>query len=335
MPTKWTPNSAQRAIIETLATECAKESSQRQAITVLALPFGESKLSKILNALDAAAPKSYFDEIQDPESEMARLSVIVERIPMQRAMSERLNSQAVFEFSQFRAVRVAVDECKSKRTPERLIEYNAPTGGGKSMLCTYLMQKCGAKVVESREAWKRSYFTVLQDLAGALGCRLVGETRPAAMEDEIIKMQAVQTTVLAIDEAEFFGVQAINGLKLLLNKTRLIPVLCAIPEARDRWARYYPMENDQLARRTHAIVELSQISPDDAGLFFPASTFKDREGALKYLSAEASRFGHYSLIRRVAMRLQGVDKNGIDDVKAALAAATREMRRQPAQAAVK
>jgi len=329
MSTKWTPNTAQRQILETFSAECAKAGSQRQAIANLALPFGESKLSKILNALDHLSPRSYFDEIQDTEAELARLAVIVDAIPMRRAMADRLNSQAVYELSQFRAVRVAVDECKSKRTPERLIEYNAPTGGGKSMLCTYLMQKCGAKVVESREAWKRSYFTVLQDLAGALGCRLVGETRPAAMEDEIIKMQAVQTTVLAIDEAEFFGVQAINGLKLLLNKTRLIPVLCAIPEARDRWARYYPMENDQLARRTHAIVELSQLSPEDAALFFPSGAFKDREGALKHLSTEASRFGHYSLLRRVALRLQGVDKNGIDDVKAAVAAATREMRRPP------
>ena len=37
---KWSPNPSQRTLIETLATECAKESSQRQAITVLALPFG-------------------------------------------------------------------------------------------------------------------------------------------------------------------------------------------------------------------------------------------------------------------------------------------------------
>jgi hypothetical protein len=333
---KWTPNSSQRQIIETLALEAAKESSATEFVRNFC-DFGPSKWSKIVNALDPSAPKSYFDEIKDPESEMANLAILLEAIPLKRALAERMNSQAVFTLIPFRAIAVAINECMAKIGPERLVKYLAPTGGAKSMCCAWLNQKPGinARVVEVRAAWGRSYFTVLQDIAKAVGARIGTETRPSAIEDELVKLLSSQKMVLALDEAEFFGAAAINGIKLLLNKTRITIMLAAIPEAHDKWNRRFPMEADQLTRRTHAIVELSVIDPADASQFFPAGTFKDRPGALKFLCEDASRFGHFSLIKRVAKKLQGVEKNGIDDVKAALAAATREMRRLPAQPSTK
>jgi hypothetical protein len=258
---RWVPTLDDRATLEALKAEQDKETTAVEFVRNF-LPFGPAKWSKILNALDSDGKKpSYFDEIKDPENLMAELRTLLDEIPLRRAQAERLNSLNVLELSKFRALKVAVDECRSKRTPERLVKFLAPTGGGKSMLCNYLARKCGAKVVESREAWKRSYITVLEDVSRALGLRLDGENRPTRIEDRLIEVFSQQNTVLAIDEGEYFGGQAINGIKLLLNKTRLVIVIAAIAEAHDRWNRYYKLEAEQLDRRTHAIVELSTIEP--------------------------------------------------------------------------
>jgi hypothetical protein len=57
---------------------------------------------------------------------MAELRTLLEEIPLRRAQAERLNSLTVLELSKFRALKVAVDECRSKRTPERLVKFLAP-----------------------------------------------------------------------------------------------------------------------------------------------------------------------------------------------------------------
>jgi hypothetical protein len=332
---KWSPSPAQRSILDSLAAEVSASGSM-VAFCKDFCDFGDSKLSKILSALDPEAPRSYFDDIKPSsiEPELSDLAALVESIPLKRSLAIRINSQAVHSLTQFRAVAKAIDQCGAKTNPERLVKYLAPTGGGKSMLCAWLNQHrdLKARVVEVREAWKRSYFTVLLDIAAGVGTRIDGETRTAAIEDALIKFLSNKKILLALDEAEFFGAQAINGIKLLLNKTRLTVVLCAIPEAHDRWNRYYPMEADQLARRTHAVVELAAVHPKDAAEFFPDKTFKDEAACLELLCAEASRFGHYSLINRVAMRLQGVEKNTPEDVKLAITATHREMRRTPVPA---
>jgi hypothetical protein len=325
---RWSPSAAQRLTLEKLAAEVDQSGSQEQFCRDYC-DFGSSKLSKILSALNPDSDRCYFDDIKDPTREMEDLQFLVESIPLNRSLAASITSQSVHDLTQFRAVAKAINECGAKTNPERLVKYLAPTGGGKSMLCAWLNQHkdLKARVVEVREAWKRSYFTVLLDIAAGVGTRIDGETRTAAIEDALIRFLSTKKILLALDEAEFFGPQAINGLKLLLNKTRLTVVLCSIPEAHDRWNRYFPMEADQLARRTHAVVELSAIATKDAAKFFDAKTFKDEPAALEYLCAEASRFGHYSLLSRVATRLQGVEKNTLDDVKAAVAATHREMRR--------
>jgi hypothetical protein len=321
-----------RRTLEQLKAEQALEISAADFVRNY-LPFSAGKWSKILDAIDPAAPDSYLDSIK-PDTARALLDDLKEiliSIPRLRAQAERLSSTTMLDLTQFRAVKTAVDEATTKRNPERLVKYLAPTGGGKTNLCSYLRAKCQAKVVESREAWKRSYFTVLHDLASALGCRLNDESRPSAIEDMLIDFLANQRTVLVIDEAEFFGPAGINGLKLLLNKTRLVVVLCAIAAQHDKWNRYYPEESAQLDRRTHAVVRLSVISPEDTKKFFPPKQFENEDSSLARISEEATRFGAYSLVARVAHILGKTEKADSKEVENAIKRALRAMNRTPSR----
>jgi hypothetical protein len=333
MTTKYQLTPADRSIIEGLKAEEIKEGGAAEFVRAY-LPFSASKWSKILNSIDPEAKASYFDDLTTDSARrvmLDELAGILENIPRLRAQAERLNSQDLYDLSQFRAVKVAVEEAGGKRSPERLVKYLAPTGGGKSMLCSYLAKKCSAKVTESREAWKRSYYTVLEDLSKALGCRLSGETRPAAVEDRLCDFLGSQKTVLAIDEGEFFGPAAINGLKLLLNRTRLVLVLCAIGEAHDRWNRYFPLEASQLDRRTHAVVRLTQPHVDDIKKFFPSGLFDNEPAALARVAEEAARFGQYSLVARVAALISRKEKVESKELDTAIRKSLKDMNRTPSR----
>lgn len=319
---------ADKEVLLALKAEQDKEPSA-QAFVTRFLSISATQWSKILNALDPASKSNYFDDIS-AESGRVRLDELAEvltKIPRLREQEERVNSEHIFELADFTLIKSACEHASAKSSPERLIKYIAPTGGAKTILCYYLQKHCKARIVESRESWKRSYWTFLQDIAAAIGCRLNGETRPAAMEDAILSFALKQKILLAIDEGEFFGTAALNGIKLLLNRTRLVIVLCAIGEAHDRWNKYYPLESGQLDRRTHCILRLNAITHDDAMLFFPAKQFDDRKAALATLCEAATKFGAYSLLRRVAYRLRGKERVDSIELTSAITASLREMGR--------
>jgi len=314
------------ALISALRDESLKEASQT-AFARDYLPFSVSKWSKIADALDPEK-ESYFDEVS-PEAGRAildQLRAALADLPRLRSQFERANNvPGIIELAQFTAVRKACEAARAKRNPERLIKYLAPTGGGKTMLCSWLATKCNARVVESRESWKDSYTTFLVDVARAISCRLDGERRRAPIEDAIIATN--QRILLAVDEAEYFGPAALNGLKLILNKTNIVVVLAAISEAHDRWNRYYPLEASQLDRRTHAVIRLTTIAADDLAPFFPPRQFDDRAAGLARIAEEATRFGAYSLVARIAARLEGKEKVDSTELEKAIKSALREMNR--------
>ena len=325
---KWKPNEEQLSIIEELIGLEKKEKSASDFVRRY-LPFSLSRWTRIKAVIDPAAEDSYFDAVRDPESVMAELEDVLREIRLQEATSHRIIEQP-YVLKQFKSVAQAVRECRQKPSPERLVKYLAPTGGGKSMLCEYLADTFHAAVVETREAWRKSYMVVLMDIARACRIRVVNDNWPTRIEDKLVISLSQQNRVLVLDEAEFFGASALNGLKLLLNKTRVSLVLCAVPEAHDNWNRRCPMEADQIARRTHAIIQCSIIDPADAEHFFAADQFEDRTESIKHICAEASLFGHYSFLRRMALVLQGTRKADAADVSTAMKRVRLQMQRESA-----
>jgi len=323
---KWKPSEEQAAVIEELIAFEKKEKSAADFVRRY-LPFGATRWTRIKAALDPEAAESYFDLVRDPDSVISELEDVLREIRLDAAARSRAVVE-ILPLRQFRAVATAVRECRSKVTPERLVKYIAPTGGGKSYLCEYLRKEFHASVVETREAWRRSYWTVLTDITRACGIRPGSQMIPRVLEDKLIEKLSNERRVLVFDEAEFFGASALNGLKLLLNKTRVTLVLAAIAEAHDYWNHYCPHEANQIARRTHAIVELGQILPVDAEHFFAADQFEDRTASIDQICAEASVFGHYSFLQRMADALEGSRKADAPEVKKTMEKVKRQMQRE-------
>lgn len=325
----WKPSEADREVLLGLKAEQDKAGSQA-AFCREFLPFSEGKWSRIIavvgNNGDGGNASSYFDSIDHPDRLMAELRSLLEEIRVQSAMAESRKAIDIVRLKKHEAVMKAVRECKGKLTSERMVVNLAPTGGGKTILCQRLQDELGGRVIEARPTWRKKYSVFLGDVCRGVGCRLDGETDPAEMELKLITFAKGRQILLVLDEAEYFGAETINGVKLLLNKTRFVIVLNAIAAAYDRWNRYYPVEAEQLARRTHARFELTAVEEADVSLFFPnKKQFDEREAALAMICGEASKFGHYSLVRRVADRLADHERADEKQVKAALAAARREM----------
>ena len=147
------------------------------------------------------------------------------------------------------------------------------------------------------------------------------------MEDDLVKFCSERNLVLCFDEGEHFGKSSLNLLKFLLNKTRIVVVLFVVPSEYDKWADWFPNEAGQIARRIHAIVETSILHPKDVALFFPKDQFGDTTESLALIAREASRFGHFSLVTRVAGELEGVVRADDSDVRKAIEKAQKQMKR--------
>lgn len=357
---KWTPTPVQREVLLGLKVESEKFESPAtkpnvaEFIRDFSPPVSASVFSKIMNALDDTAAKSYFDEIKKPDALMADLAEWLEKIPGMRLEGETAKKNQLHKLSKFRAVAVGVRECKSETGPERIIKYISPTGGSKTSLRRWLMlefkNELSPAFVESREAWRpatrdlrqRAKLVVLQDIASALGFRFtarVSRNDVAEIEDELIKFCTEKKRLLFIDEAEFFSAYALNLIKLLLNKSRLIVVIACTPRAHARWNSYYPDEADQISRRTKAVVSVSEddlkgdalkTTIKDAELFFPKNQFAEAEASLTHIVTQAWTFGHYSTINRVARELEkhsGAEKAQVEN---AVTTALKQMAKERA-----
>lgn len=338
----WLPDDQQRKILESLKAEAQpNEAAFAREFT----NYGESMFSKILAAVDPTRDRSYFDDIKTDDARLSLLddlADLLKKIPALRLEQERVGSLKVRTISPFVAVAKAVRGCRNKTNPERLVKAIGPTGSGKTTLRNYLAVVLKGEMkmaaVESRDAWRpsnkdlrqRCKLVVLLDLFAAFS--LEPSSRQAVdapdLEDELIRFLTQNRRVLFIDEAEFFSSYALNLLKLLLNKTRLVVVLACTPRAHAKWNQYYPDEADQIARRTDSVVSLGTLTPEDVGLFFEKSAFANREEALKFLSEEASRFGHLSLIARAARLLEKHPEAEKKQVEDCLEKALRQMAKQ-------
>ena len=332
--TKWQPNEDQLRILKGLQAEAAQEKTVVEFARKF-LPFGRSMFDQIMDALDPKRSVCYFDNVSAERTGQlfSELTRILEEIPLKRAVQARIREIKIIETSKIVALRQAIREAGEKTGPERLIVNVGPTGGGKTMTCNWLMENFSARFVEVRDIWRDSKtgFVPLVDICRAVGLRGNTGNNMAAMQDDLIRYAEDRKMILCFDEGEHFGRASLNLLKLLLNRTRIVPVLFCVPGEYDKWAQWFPNESSQIARRTHAIIDNTIIAPADARLFFPKNQFADPDQALDLLSREASRFGHYSLIKRVADKLDGVAQatsagDGSDLVKA-IKAAKRQMLR--------
>jgi len=333
--TKWAPNGEQREILLALQEESKKEKTVVEFARKF-LPFGRSKFDQIMDVFDANRPESYFDKVSADVREelMIDLKNILDEIPLKRNQFSLVDESEIIITSKITALEQAVRECSAKPGPERLIINLGPTGAGKTYTCNHLIKKFSARFVEVRDIWRDSKtgYVPLMDICRGLEIRGIRNgNNIAEIQDQLIKYCLERKIVLCFDEGEHFGHASLNLLKLLLNKTRLVPVIFVVPSQYDKWFGWFRNEAEQIARRTHVIIDSSIIEAKDAGLFFPKNQFEKPAEALKYICREANTFGHYSMLRRISKQLEGIAHAELGekgDVVKAVAAARRQMIRE-------
>jgi len=125
--------------------------------------------------------------------------------------------------------------------------------------------------------------------------------------------------------AEVQGGQAIARGAHGINQ--IVPVILAVPEEYDKWFTTKSMAGAawQSARRNHAVIDTSILDVSDVALFFPEDQFANPKESLEKLAKAGSRFGHFSLVSRVAEKLTGVKPASAEAVADAIKTASRQM----------
>lgn len=313
---EFTPEEDQIEVIETLAQWQQKLGKPDTTFCRDHLAYSPAVWSRIQSG-------EYWKMVRSPLAVIAQLRKDLRRLEREQVIAARHAGAEWFAFDDNRAIMQAIDECRAKNLsdPDRLITYLADTGGGKTRLCGRLHEEHGAIVVQAREAWKTSYFNCLKDFCDAVGVDTKANSNKGLMELEIINALNKRRTVIAVDEGEFFGAQSLNLIKLILNSTPTVMVICAIPEAYARWNRANWHEARQIRRRTHVLIHQEAIHPSEAAKFLASGPAKAiAKEAAPFLAAAANQFGRFDTCKRVARALaDGDDSPTLDDVKKAIA----------------
>ena len=277
----------------------------------------------------------YADKLEDVGKFVFELQRGMNYFKSTARLGERFKGKRFVELPVFRAVMGAVEECQEKELSDvrRMIRYLAPTGGGKSLLSHELHLRFGATVLEARTGWRKSDYFMLLELVKKFGIGGYenGGFQPSQMTESLLDEWRKTAPVLVIDEAECFGKEVLDFLKLGINQTKAVIVVCGIPKAVASWQRRWPMETDQLRRRTHSTFELDELnSADVAALFgamkgFAGVKLSDAEASLELVCRRANEFGSLALVDLVASSLEGQTANPTK-VTAALNRHQAEMR---------
>lgn len=240
------------------------------------------------------------------------------------AAAAKFRARSFLQLDDFKAVIKAVIDCKAKplEDPDRIVFYLAPTGGGKSALCAQLVITFGACVIEAREAWKKSYFTALKDICEGVGIDTSEMYTPTEMETALFKQLDKKWHLLAIDEGEYFGAEALNLLKRIVNMTKTTILITCIGAKFDKWNAWYAHEARQIRRRTHVIIRFDGIEPTEAIRFLRCKVVgqDDARNVGELLANAANDFGAYDLLTRISQDL-GEESQTISDVSKAISRA--------------
>lgn len=242
----------------------------------------------------------YFNMVADPEKVMTSLGRDLGRYHREQALAARYVSTGWRPTAESRACFKAIEACRAKPQTDqhRLVMYLAPTGGGKSQMCGQAVAKHDARVVEARQSWQTNYFSCVKDIAVALGAKIAGIVTPDEVEEKIQEKLHEKKITLAIDEGEYFAARTLNLIKLLLNKTNCVILLCVDPEAYDKWTRENRHQARQVRRRTHCIIKLAPIDPLTAGEFMGDLEVDkaDAAGVRVVLAKFANSFGLFDML---------------------------------------
>ncbi|HSI11743.1 MAG TPA: ATP-binding protein [Chthoniobacter sp.] len=258
----------------------------------------------------------------NPETAEGACAAMLRSIRERRAVTSKVRAGTKFiDFTPARTVKGRINLLMEEEgyNQNRLVMYLADSGRGKSALAREIVALHGGCIVEARESWRGSYFNALLDVCSALGVTGTDiERSPRRAEKALVAHLGDRRIILAIDEAEYFGPNSLNLLKFLLNQTKVIVLVLAIPELWDRVQTKSYVEARQIMRRTDHVERLDRIHPDEAERFLVESGVKLNGSAAeagKKMAVHANKFGGFDLLKRVAVRLADEEEHTDDEVE--------------------
>lgn len=218
-----------------------------------------------------------------------------------RTYDEAANvDRGILNLSNVERVNNAVFAAVPRDDIDRFILVEGPSGSGKS---TTIKAICAeypglAVAVEATDTWKSA-----RNAAGDL-LRALGESRENIPYSYALRLQGLldkltRRRILLIDEGHHVGPEFLSLIKTLLNQTPVVIVLACVDTLWSKLARASAEEARQLLHnRLSERVRLEPPSVEDVKIYFEdLGTVPDK--IARAISAEASRLGRVSFLRRV------------------------------------
>jgi hypothetical protein len=189
----------------------------------------------------------------------------------------------------------------------RLVIALADTGGGKTMIARSIARDFPSRVasVEATESWRNSYLAGIAGIAAVCGIeKLPNNSRLA--EEKLFEELNARPRIIVIDEGNYFGSSCLNLVKAILNKTRSIVVILAMPVFWNFICNKARQEARQIRNRTAALLEFGKLRASDVRSAMEKSvpewhSLNDSSTvAVNEITAAANNFGLWNTVFSVA-----------------------------------
>lgn len=170
-------------------------------------------------------------------------------------MESSVKTQKILPLSHITAARDALN-LAFREERNRVVIVLADTGGGKTMITRSIARDFSTRtiVVEATEAWRNSYLAAIHGIARAAGISEPRQNKRQA-EIELLELLNKQPRIIVIDEGNYFGSAALNLVKAIVNQTRSIVVILALPVLWKFITRASSQEARQLRNRAASILD--------------------------------------------------------------------------------
>jgi DNA transposition AAA+ family ATPase len=256
------------------------------------------------------------------------------RALVENAAQRVTDERPYFDFPNQKRVIEAIRRLIGRRTQNRLVVFLADTGAGKTTLIEQICCEFEAISLEADETWRTSYYACCSSIAEAAGATGPWRAKHNA-QSAMLTALCRRPRVLVVDEGNYFGPEAVNCFKLVLNKSPTVVCIVGQPVLWDRLMskRSTWCETRQLRRRANLVVRNDRITPAQTAKFFGEFGMNgSRDEVLRYVTEQANAFGMYDLIWRTVDVLRDDGQRGdltLPRVEAALACAMDDMNPEP------
>jgi hypothetical protein len=201
----------------------------------------------------------------------------------------------------------------------RIVIVLADTGGGKTMIAKSIARDFSSRTafVEATESWRKSYLAGIQGISRGVGLDEPSKNTRQA-EFELLAHLEKYPRIIVIDEGNYFGSACLNLVKAIVNKTRSIVVILAMPVLWKFITRESQQEARQLRNRAAAILEFTIIKPADVAIAMTESVPNwgtlngSASKAVKEVADAANAFGLWNTVFSIAEFI--VDECGDGDL---------------------